>query len=290
MQPSTFSIVAADPTTGEVGVAVQSKFLSVGAVVPFVRAGAGAIATQAFANTVYGPKALDLLAKGLEPSDVAAALVADDDGRDDRQFGIVSADGRAASYTGERCITAAGGIAGHAFAAQGNCLAGLAVVDALAAAFRGSTGHLADRLVAALRAAQACGGDKRGQQSAALVIEKPRGGYAGFNDRYVDLRVDDHAAPIEELARILELHKLYFFAATPDELLDIDERLGSEIARELSRVGALAGDGAAFDAAARTALVEFMHVENLENRVRDDGRIDRQTLDYLRSCGSKLQA
>jgi uncharacterized Ntn-hydrolase superfamily protein len=290
MQPSTFSIVAADPTTGEVGVAVQSKFLSVGAVVPFVRAGAGAIATQAFANTAYGPKALDLLAKGAAPSDVAAALVADDDGRDDRQFGIVSADGRAASYTGERCISAAGGIAGHGFAAQGNCLAGLAVVDALAATFRGSAGHLADRMVAALRAAQACGGDKRGQQSAALVIEKPHGGYAGFNDRYVDLRVDDHAAPIDELARILELHKLYFFAATPDELLDIDEALGNEIARELARVGALAGTAPAFDAAARTALVEFMHVENLENRVRDDGRIDRQTLDYLRSCGSKLQA
>jgi uncharacterized Ntn-hydrolase superfamily protein len=290
MQPSTFSIVAADLETGEVGVAVQSKFLSVGAVVPFVRAGAGAIATQAFANTAYGPKALDLLANGAAPSDVAAALVADDDGRDDRQFGIVSADGRAASYTGERCITAAGGIAGHGFAAQGNCLAGLAVVDALAATFRASTGHLADRLVAALRAGQACGGDKRGQQSAALVIEKPRGGYAGFNDRYVDLRVDDHAAPIEELARILELHKLYFFAATPEELLDIDEPLGSEIARELARVGALASNAATFDAAARTALVEFMHVENLENRVRDDGRIDRQTLDYLRSCGSKLQA
>jgi uncharacterized Ntn-hydrolase superfamily protein len=290
MQPSTFSIVAADPATGETGVAVASKFLSVGAVVPFVRAGAGAIATQAFANTSYGPKALDLLGRGASPTGVAEALVEADDGRDDRQFGIVAVDGRAATFTGARCIAAASGIAGDGFAAQGNCLANLAVVDALATTFRASHGHLADRLVAALRAAQACGGDKRGQQSAALIIEKTRGGYAGFNDRYVDLRVDDHVAPIEELARLLEMHKLYFFAAAPEDLIEIDAPLGVEIARELTRVGAFTGRAEAFDPSVQAALVGFMHVENLENRVRDDGRIDRQTLDYLRSSPSKLHA
>jgi uncharacterized Ntn-hydrolase superfamily protein len=290
MQPSTFSIVGADPKTGEVGVAVQSKFLSVGAVVPFVRSGAGAIATQAFANTAYGPKALDLLSRGASPEQVAAELVAGDAGRDDRQFGIVAADGRSATFTGTRCIAAATGVAGDGFAAQGNCLASDAVVNALATTFRSTRGHLADRLLAALRAAQVLGGDKRGQQSSALIIEKFRGGYAGFNDRYVDLRVDDHATPIEELGRLLEMHKLYFFAADPEDLIDIDGPTGSEIARELARVGALTGSTGAYDEAARNALVEFMHIENLENRVRDDHRIDRQTLDYLRSAPAKLHA
>jgi uncharacterized Ntn-hydrolase superfamily protein len=284
---STFSIAAADPETGEVGVAVQSKFLSVGAVVPFVRAGVGAVATQAFANTTFGPAGLERLARGETAAAALAALVAGDDGRDDRQVGIVTAGGDAASYTGAACISYAGGVTGPGFAAQGNCLAGAAVVDALAATFTASRGHLADRLVAALRAAQACGGDKRGKQSAALVIEKPGGGYAGFNDRYVDLRDDDHPDPIEELARILDLHKLYFFAPLPSDIIAIDDALGSELVRDLVRVGALPETRSRFDGRAREALVAFMHVENLENRVRDDGRIDAQTLAYLRSFPSR---
>lgn len=279
---TTFSIVAADPDSGEIGIGVQSKFLSVGAVVPWVRAGTGAIATQAFANTAYGPRALDLLAAGRPPSEVAEELTRDDDGREDRQFGIVDAQGHSTSFTGTKCITWAGGIAGPGFAAQGNCLAGAGVVDALASTFAGADGTLADRLVAALRAAQAAGGDKRGQQSAALIIEKPKGGYAGFNDRYVDLRVDDHAQPIEELARLLDLHKLYFFPARPEDVLQVDDALGREIARELVRAGALSS-AEGYDERAQAALVEFMHVENLENRVRTDGTIDRQTLEYLRN-------
>jgi uncharacterized Ntn-hydrolase superfamily protein len=279
---STFSIVACDPDTKEIGIAVQSKFLSVGAIVPWVRCTAGAIATQAFANTSFGPRALDLLESGAAPQDVVQTLIADDDLRADRQFGIVDVQGRSASYTGDRCITWAGGTSGPNFAAQGNCLAGAAVVDALAATFRESRGHLADRLVAALRAAQNAGGDKRGQQSAALIIEKPRGGYAGFNDRYVDLRVDDHARPIEQLAHLLELHKLYFFPAAPEDVLAIDDALGREIVRELVRAGALES-GDIYDDRARAALVSFMHVENLENRVREGATIDRQTLEYLRT-------
>lgn len=274
--PSTFSVVAADLATGEIGIAVQSKFLSVGAVVPWVRCGAGAIASQAFANTAYGPRALDLLAKGAHPRDVAGDLIADDSGREDRQFGIVDMHGRAATFTGSNCISWAGGVTGEAFAAQGNCLAGPSVVAALEEAMRIPTPrpspspHLADRLIAALRAAQAEGGDKRGQQSAALIIEKKGGGYAGFNDRYVDLRVDDHAHPIKELARLLELHKLYFFAPQPEDIYSIDVALRAEIDRELKRVQA-------------ASLLEFMHVENLENRVREGGCIDRQTLEYLRA-------
>jgi uncharacterized Ntn-hydrolase superfamily protein len=157
------------------------------------------------------------------------------------------------------------------------------VVGALASTFRETKGLLADRLMAALAAAQREGGDKRGQQSAALVIYKPGGGYSGFNDRYVDLRVDDHPTPIEELARILELHKLYNFAAEPGDVLPIDAALGSEIAGELRRAGAYKGTSEAYDAGVRDALVAFMHVENLENRVRDDWTIDRQTLAYLRA-------
>jgi uncharacterized Ntn-hydrolase superfamily protein len=280
--PSTFSVAAVDRETGDVGVAVQSKFLSVGAMVPWVRAGVGAVATQAFCNTSYGPRGLDLLATGMSPDDVAAALVADDDGRDDRQFGLVDMHGGAATYTGAKCIGYAGGIVGDGFAAQGNCLASAAVVDALAGVFAAGTSHLADRLIAALRAAQVLGGDKRGQQSAALIIERPGGGYGGFNARAVDLRVDDHVTPIEELAHLLELHKLYFFAPQPHEIVRIDDVLGREIAGELVRVGALdAADD--YDARVASALVTFMHVENLENRVRDDGTIDLQTLTYLRA-------
>ncbi|MHB8146410.1 MAG: DUF1028 domain-containing protein [Vulcanimicrobiaceae bacterium] len=286
--PSTFSVVAADVRTGEVGVAVQSKFLSVGAIVPWVRAGVGAIATQAFANTAFGPHGLGNLESGLSPEDALAALLAGDSGRDDRQIGIVDVTGRAATFTGRSCIAWAGGIAGEGFAAQGNCLAGQAVVEALASAFTSARGHLADRFVAALRAGQQAGGDKRGQQSAALVIEKPGGGYAGFNDRFVDLRIDDHLAPIEELARILELHKLYYFDPLPHEVLAIDESLGRELVRELRRVGALATPNDAFDERARSALVAFMHVENLENRVRQDGCIDRQTLEYLRGVTRRV--
>ena len=279
---STFSIVAADPAQHEIGIAVQSKFLAVGAVVPWAEAGAGAIATQAWANTSFGPRALELLRTGEPPDQIVQTLIAPDEGADDRQFGIVDVQGRSASFTGARCIAWAGGIAGDGFAAQGNCLAGADVVGAMAATFRAARGTLADRLVEALSAGQREGGDKRGQQSAALIVVKPGGGYGGFNDRYVDLRVDDHAAPIDELARLLELHKLYHVPAAPEDVLAIDDALGRELVSNLARIGALAHDEGPFDDAARDTLIAFMHVENLENRIRPAGTIDSQTLDYLR--------
>jgi uncharacterized Ntn-hydrolase superfamily protein len=285
MRPSTFSIVAADPARGELGIAVQSKFLAVGSAVPWIESGAGAIATQAWANTAFGPLGLARLREGASPAQVRDALIAGDEQSADRQFGIVDARGRSTTFTGERCIPWASGIAGENFAAQGNCLAGQSVVEALADTFRGTPGALADRLTAALVAAQREGGDKRGQQSAALVISKPGGGYGGFNDRYVDLRVDDHPAPIGELARLLELHKLYNFPASAEDVLKVDAALGKEIVAELRRAGAYKGTSDVFDEGAREALVAFMHVENLENRVRGDGAIDRQTLGYLRAFG-----
>jgi len=284
LAPATFSIVGYDPIADELGIAVQSKFIAVGAVVPWLASGVGAVATQAWANTSYGPRGLELLRCGGSPSETIAALTRDDSHARQRQVGIVDARGRSATYTGAECMPWAGGRAGKNFAAQGNILAGPEVVAALERAFVSTAGALADRLVAALRAGQAAGGDRRGKQSAALVVVKPKGGYGEFNDRYIDLRVDDHPEPIEELGRILNLHKLYFSKPAAEDVLDIDATLGAEIVSRLRRAGALAdGSTVGFDAAAHNALVAFMHRENLEERVRDDGRIDRQTLVYLRS-------
>ncbi len=282
MRTSTFSIVAFDPQANELGVAVQSKFLAVGAAVPWVIGGVGAIATQAWANTTYGPRGLRLLEEGLDPKQVIESLIASDDHADQRQVGIVDSKGRSATYTGGNCMDWAGGIAQPNFAAQGNILAGEPVVKEMAAAFGSTSGCLADRLVAALRAGQAAGGDRRGQQSAALYIAKPAGGYGGFNDRYIDLRVDDHTQPIEELARLLKLHKLYFFKAEAADLIPINGATGKEICELLERAGSLSSAHTQFDAEAQKALTTFMHRENLEDRVRDDGHIDRQTLEYLR--------
>jgi uncharacterized Ntn-hydrolase superfamily protein len=278
---STFSIVAFDEAADELGVAVQSKFLAVGSAVPWVMANVGAIATQAWANTSYGPRGLELLQAGRTPEEVIEMLTSTDEAVEERQLGIVDAEGRSATYTGKKCIQWAGGTARRNVAAQGNILAGPAVVSDMISAFTNSKGHLADRLVAALRAGQAAGGDRRGKQSAALYIAKPNGGYGGFNDRYVDLRVDDHPEPIEELARVLELHKLYFFKPLPDEILPLTPALQSEIVNLLTAAGELP-PRSRYDNTAQTALVQFMHRENLENRVRTDNAIDRQTLDYLR--------
>lgn len=207
---ATFSIVAYEPTTGELGVAVQSRFIAVGMVVPWAKAGVGAIATQSWANTTYGPAGLAMLEQGATPQQVVAQLTEPDADRARRQLGIVDATGRAATYTGEGCMAWAGGRLGKHFAVQGNILAGPQVVEAMAAAFEGAEGDLGDRLLAALAAGQAAGGDTRGQQSAALLIVRDGWGYSGFNDRYRDLRVDDHPDPIAELRRVYQLHRRVF--------------------------------------------------------------------------------
>ena len=204
---ATFSIVARDPETGDLGVAVESRFFAVGAVVPWAKAGVGAVATQAFGNTTFGPRGLHLLETGYGAGEALDVLVKSDPLADRRQVGIVDASGKTATWTGGKCNPWAGGRTGESYAVQGNILTGKEVVDAIASAFEASTGKpLADRLVEALLAGQAAGGDARGQQSAALLVVRAKGGYAGLNDRYIDLRVDDHVRPIDELRRLLDLH------------------------------------------------------------------------------------
>lgn len=281
--PSTFSIVACDPKTGELGIAVESKFLAVGAVVPWASAGVGAIATQAWANTSYGPRGLRLLKQGLNPKQVGQRLVSGDKQADQRQFGIVDARGRAFTYTGGGCHEWAGGLARKYYAAQGNILAGPQVVDALAETFEATRGSLAERLVAALAAGQSAGGDRRGQESAALLIVRPKGGYGGFNDRYLDLRVDDHPHPIDELKRLLDLHHLYLGKTNPEDVIPIDPAIARELQSLMQRRGYYAGplDGA-WDTATGKAFREFAGVENLEDRLVHGAMIDRVVLDFLR--------
>jgi uncharacterized Ntn-hydrolase superfamily protein len=204
---ATFSIAAFDPVTGELGVAVQSKFFAVGTVVPWARAGVGAIATQAFANTTYGPNGLAMLEAGLTPQQVLDSLVRSDAGRARRQAGIIDARGNAVTYTGDSCSSWAGGKAGKNYACQGNILTGREVVDSMAAAFENSKGELAARLLDAMEAGQRQGGDSRGMQSMALLVVKEAGGYAGFSDRYIDLRVDDARDPFSEMRRLFGIQQ-----------------------------------------------------------------------------------
>jgi uncharacterized Ntn-hydrolase superfamily protein len=278
---STFSIVACDPEAGELGIAVASKFLSVGAVVPFARAGVGAVATQAYANTTFGPAALAFMVEGYGAQSALNGILAADEGRDERQVGVVDVSGGSATFTGTKCPDWSGGRSGPGYAAQGNVLAGPEVVDSLAESFEASAGILADRLLLALSAGQQAGGDSRGQQSAALLVVREHGGYGGHNDRAIDLRVDDHSRPIEELARLLEIHKLYFFDTRAEDVLPIDEDLAREIQAILRRSGRPASSGG-YDDGTREAFRALFGQENLENRWREGPQIDRVALKYLR--------
>jgi uncharacterized Ntn-hydrolase superfamily protein len=206
-EAGTFSIVACDTATGELGVAVESRAFSVGTRVPWARAGVGAVATQASTRAAYGPRGLAMLAAGVEPRSVIDSLLVDDQDRDHRQLGVVSSFGRAASFTGDKCSTWAGGIVGPGFAIQGNILAGQQVVRAMERAFRETQGELSGRLLAALAAGQAAGGDKRGQQSAALLVVRPSEQYPEYRERYVNLKVEDSAKPIDELTRLYHLYE-----------------------------------------------------------------------------------
>jgi uncharacterized Ntn-hydrolase superfamily protein len=240
----TYSIVALDPVTGDLGVATQSKFPAVGAVVPWARADAGAIATQSFANVTYGPNGLAMLAAGSSAADTLAHLVAEDALREQRQAGIVDRHGGAATHTGRECFAWAGGRTGKGYAAQGNILASAAVVDGIAETFEAGGKPFAELLVACLLAAEAAGGDRRGRQSAALLIVREGGGYGGGNDRLMDIRIDEHEDPVPELARVLDLHRLYLDRPPVESLLPVDERLGAELRRHLESLGA--GPGSRF--------------------------------------------
>lgn len=221
---ATYSIVARDPRTGELAVGVQSKFLSVGAVVPWAQAGVGAIATQAWANVSFGPAGLQLLTEGLSATEALERLLATDTGREHRQVGIVDRHGNAAAHTGEKCMHWAGHHVGDGYTCQGNILVSEATVKNMASSYEASASlpHIADRVIAALAAAQQAGGDSRGKQSSALYVVREKGGYGGGNDRLVDLRVDDHPEPIEELQRLMDLHRQVWLAPTPPERYHLD--------------------------------------------------------------------
>jgi len=279
----TFSIVARDPQKAELGIAVQSKFLGVGAVVPWAKAGVGAIATQSWANTSYGPHGLDLLEKGLSASEVLAELTSNDENRAQRQVGIIGITGAPATYTGDECFPWAGGYVGENFTCQGNILVGEDTVLAMARTFEETSGLLCDRLIAALAAGQEAGGDSRGQQSAALLVVKEKGGYEAFNDRFIDLRVDDHSQPIDELQRILQLHKLYLFPTDPADILVIDQELAVELQETLTKSGDYQGNvTGTYDENTRDAFRKFSGRENLEERWFEDARIDRIVLEFMR--------
>jgi uncharacterized Ntn-hydrolase superfamily protein len=278
----TFSIVARDPETGDLGGAVQSRFLGVGALVLHGRAGVGMVATQAWANVAYGPRGLALLEVGATARQALEVLVGADDQPGQRQAAIVDAAGRVAAHTGGDCPDWAGHHTGDGFSCQGNILVSGATVEAMAAAMRDRSGlEFAERLVAALQAGQGAGGDARGQQSAALLVVREGGGYGGRSDRHVDLRVDDHPAPIAELGRLLALHRRYFRRPSDEELVELIGPLAAEVACLLARRGAGPVDPG--DSAAVWAALEgWAGMENLEERLVRRGWIDPTTLAVLR--------
>ncbi len=280
---ATFSIVGYDPQTEELGIAVQSKFLAVGAVVPWAKAGVGAVATQSLANTAYGPKGLKLMSEGKKPAEVIKILTDNDAEKANRQVGIVNAKGKAATFTGSKCYDWAGGITGENFAAQGNILVNEETVKAMAETFQNSSGALADRLVASLAAGQKAGGDSRGRQSAALLVVKEEGGYGGFNDKYIDLRVDDNPKPIEELRRLLDIFYLYFNKGDI-KTVKIEGELVREIKENLESLGLYNGKiDVEFDKELEQALDTYYHRENFEEREVEKGYIYVDILEYLRN-------
>jgi uncharacterized Ntn-hydrolase superfamily protein len=273
---ATFSIAACDLEAAQWGVATQSKFLAVGSVVPWAEPHVGAIATQAYANPRYGPEGLALLRDGLSAEETVERLTSADEGRAHRQLGVVDAQGRAETFTGASCMDWAGGIAGACFAAQGNILVGEETVTALAETFTATAGRpLADRLIECLTAAQAAGGDRRGQQSAALLVVERNGGYAHLSDTLVDLRVDDHVAPIEELARLYDAHSLLFGKTPEGDWIELDDELRAEVHARLRTLG--------YDGDFENAFSTWAGAANLEERIDGAERIDPVVLAELRS-------
>jgi uncharacterized Ntn-hydrolase superfamily protein len=272
---ATYSIAACDLDAGQWGVATQSKFLAVGSVVPWAEPHVGAIATQAYANPRYGPEGLDLLREGLSAEEVVERLTAADEGRDHRQLGIVDRQGRSASFTGGECLEWAGGRTGACYAAQGNILVSAETVDAIAETFESSLGTLAERLLDCLDAAQAAGGDRRGQQSAALLVVEQDGGYAKLSDTAVELRVEDHERPLEELRRLYRLHEALFGETPRDEWLTVDETLAGELRERLAKLG--------YDGELEDAFNRWAGNANLEERVDGIAEIDPVVLQELRA-------
>ncbi len=275
---ATYSICACDVTAGQWGVATQSKFLAVGSVVPWAEPHVGAIATQSYANPRYGPDGLALLREGLAADEVVARLTAADDGREQRQLGVVDGEGRSATFTGRECHAWAGGRAGPGYAVQGNILVSEKTVAALESTFLATAGRpLAERLIDCLTAAQQAGGDSRGQQSSALLVVEKDGGYGKLSDSLVDLRVDDHEWPIDELRRVYDLHQAIFGKTPRNEWIPVDPKLRSELAGRLARLG--------YDGDVAEGLRRWAGNENLEERVDGIEAIDPVVLEELRDRG-----
>lgn len=282
----TFSIVAYDPEENAWGVAVASKFLAAAALVSWAKGGVGAVATQAFVRVPNGPDGLALLAQGKSAQETLTELLKTDTKTDRRQFALVDAQGNVAAHTGENCHDWAGHKVGKNFSVQGNILAGADVLEAMFSAYTNGSGELADRLVSALQAAERAGGDKRGKQSAGVLVVKPNGGYGGDNDRYLDLRVDDDEQPVKKLRQLLETHHLFFGEAKPEDQILIDEELARELQTMMLNQGYMGGEvNGVWDVMAQQAFWLLVGNENLEERwnLEDNPTmIDRVALDYLR--------
>jgi uncharacterized Ntn-hydrolase superfamily protein len=283
MHLSTFSIVAYDPAEYAWGIAVASKFPAVGAVVPWAQAGLGAVATQSFANTTFGPRGLALMGQGESAKETINQLIAEDEQRDLRQVGMLDARGNPATYTGEKCLPWAGGLTGMHFAAQGNILTGPETIDAMKEAFLSMKGDLPNRLLAALLEGDRAGGDRRGRQSAALLVVKSNGGYGGYNDRWIDYRVDDHEDPVPRLVELLNLHRLYFEKSPAEEQIEMAGDCLIQLQRIAQELGYYAGPiHGEYDQATRLALRNFIGNENFEDRVDFEAAlIDRPVFDFL---------
>jgi len=282
-KPSTFSIAAYDPDEPAWGVAVASKFPAVGALVPWAQAGAGAVATQAYANTSFGPRGLALMASGLSAEETLARLLEGDEDREGRQVGLVDVHGQAATFTGSECYEWAGGRTGPGYAIQGNILAGQQVVDAMEKAFLEAEGKLPSRMYAALLAGDRAGGDRRGRQSAAIYVVKPEGGYGGFTDRWIDYRVDDHEDPVPRLGELLDIHELYFGKSNKKDHVSLKGEPLQQLQELMIRLDYLEGaaDGT-YDELTKAALRAFTGNENFEERCDlEDGWIDKPVLEYL---------
>jgi uncharacterized Ntn-hydrolase superfamily protein len=286
----TFSIVGHDPTNGDWGVAVASKFPAVGAVVPWAAANVGAIATQSYANVAFGPEGLAMLSQGRSAKQVLEALLEADDRREQRQVGVVDVAGSAATFTGGKCLPWAGGLTGDGFACQGNILAGPHVVDAMAQAYRAASGDLADRLLSALEAGDAAGGDRRGRQSAAVLVVREAGGYDRRNDRYIDLRVDDHPDPMRELLRVFALYDSEYLVRS-DALLAASPELVRDLQRRLAVTGDYGGEATGeLDDPTRRALASFAGRANLEAKLRDDDQVYDSVVRELRDITPEVPA
>jgi len=292
---ATFSIAGFDPQTGDLGVAVQSKFPNVRAVVPWAEAEIGAVATQALSNAGYGPKGLALMRNGATAEEALKILIENDSLRDERQAGVVDAKGNSATWTGRNTFDWAGGnpggnwaghgeiVRGKFFTAQGNILVGRETIEAMATTFQETKGSLADKLVAALVAGGKAGGDRRGEQSAALLVVRKGAGYQGALDNFIDISVYDHPHPLQELERLYEMHKLYFFKTDPINLVKIDENLCRELQQIMEDRGFYKGDiTGVLDEGTKKDLQNFMYWENYDERVRNDDQIDREVLQDIR--------